>query len=254
MAPSAAPLTRRIALIQVLLMVLALALLAASYQLAVEPQVMRAGAAWVVPLHVLVLAVTALLVVALLLRRYRHSWASIGLQSIAPGQALGWGLVTIAGSYMLQGLVVSSYLVASGLSPEQVAAQKATWLQQFAMIPPALAVPVALTAGFYEEVVFRGLIQSRLLRVFDHARLQTRAATVLAVLTTALLFCAGHGYQGWLGVLQTLTVGLVFGAVTAWKKSLWPAIVAHAGIDIIGLVGAYLMQSSLRQMLEQTGP
>ena len=49
----------------------------------------------------------------------------------------------------------------------------------------------------------------------------------VAVALCGICFGAGHGYQGALGLMQTTTAGIVLGAVTVWRGSLWPAIGAH---------------------------
>lgn len=59
---------------------------------------------------------------------------------------------------------------------------------------------------------------------------------VAAVVLCGVCFGAGHGYQGALGLIQTTTAGIVLGAVTVWRKSLWPAIGAHLAIDAFGLL------------------
>jgi len=37
-------------------------------------------------------------------------------------------------------------------------------------------------------------------------------------------------------IVQTTTAGVVLGAVTVWRGSLWPAIGAHLAIDTFGLL------------------
>ncbi len=44
-----------------------------------------------------------------------------------------------------------------------------------------------------------------------------------------------HLYQGPLGILSVVPVGLLFGYVYARSRQLWPLILAHIVIDIIGL-------------------
>ena len=47
-----------------------------------------------------------------------------------------------------------------------------------------------------------------------------------------------HLYQGPLGILSIVPLGLLFGYVYARTRQLWPLIVAHVLIDIIGLTFA----------------
>ena len=68
---------------------------------------------------------------------------------------------------------------------------------------------------------------------------------MLAVVISAVLFGAGHGYQGLLGLLQTTVAGLVLGALVVWRRSLWPAIGAHLAIDAFSLVMLQVLKSMI---------
>jgi len=91
---------------------------------------------------------------------------------------------------------------------------------------------VSLTAGFCEEVLFRGF----LIWV-----LQPVTGLWIAVALAALLFGAAHAYQGVAGVIRTGLVGLLFTAIVLLTRSLWPAIVLHAAVDAMGGVIAWLV-------------
>jgi len=79
---------------------------------------------------------------------------------------------------------------------------------------------------FVEEIIFRGVIQSRL---------SERLAGPYAILTTAVLFLLIH-LPGWVilsipvsaaGVVTVLLVGVISGVLRLWTKSLWPGVAAH---------------------------
>jgi len=91
---------------------------------------------------------------------------------------------------------------------------------------------VSLTAGFCEELLFRGF----LIWV-----LQPLVGLWLAALLSALLFGAAHAYQGLAGIVRTGLLGLVFTAIVLMTRSLWPAIVLHAVVDAMGGVLAWLI-------------
>lgn len=84
-------------------------------------------------------------------------------------------------------------------------------------------VPLALTAGFCEELLFRGF----LLWLFAHVMPWWAAG-----LAQAVLFGLGHAYQGPRGVLLTLVVGLFLTCVVWISGSLWAAVVIHALMDL----------------------
>ncbi len=86
----------------------------------------------------------------------------------------------------------------------------------------ALFVALSVSAGFCEELVFRGY----LLWVFRPA-LGLWGAAVLSV----VVFAAAHAYQGSKGIVSTGIAGALFTAVVLLFGSLWPAIVLHVLVD-----------------------
>ncbi len=84
-------------------------------------------------------------------------------------------------------------------------------------------VPLAITAGVCEEVLFRGFLVW-LLSAF--------VPWWVAGLVQAVCFGLGHAYQGPRGVVLTGIVGLFLMAVVWLTGSLWAAIVIHALMDL----------------------
>ncbi len=90
---------------------------------------------------------------------------------------------------------------------------------------------------FFEELFFRGLIFNTLRGVLGPSRL----ALYAVVAVTTLLFAAGHGYQGWAGVLDTgFYGGLTLTLLYVWRGRLTACIVAHALWNTFAVVGIYL--------------
>ena len=92
-----------------------------------------------------------------------------------------------------------------------------------------------LTAGVGEELLYRGFLMDRLMRLRG-----MRGRKVPAAIIQAALFGLPHLYQGWGGVLVTATIGLFL----AWLRfanrgNLWACIIAHAAVDTIMLSLAY---------------
>jgi len=94
-----------------------------------------------------------------------------------------------------------------------------------------LWILLALSAGFVEELVFRGYLQ-RQFAVF----LGNRWAGVIA---QAAFFGVTHGYQGALPVLKITLFGAMFGAAALVRRSLVPGFAAHAAVDVIGGLAAF---------------
>ena len=83
----------------------------------------------------------------------------------------------------------------------------------------ALYLLVALTAGICEETIFRGYLQ----RQFSA---YTKSA-VAGALIQGIIFGLAHAYQGWKMILIIAVYGCMFGALTLWRRSLRPGIIAH---------------------------
>ena len=87
-----------------------------------------------------------------------------------------------------------------------------------------LWIATSITAGICEEMVFRGY----LLRQF-HA---LTGGVAWAILAQALVFGLAHSYQGWRNVMVISVLGVLYGALAAWRRNLRANIVAHAWSDI----------------------
>jgi CAAX protease family protein len=91
-------------------------------------------------------------------------------------------------------------------------------------------VGLSLTAGFCEEAIFRGYLQRQFQAITGSA--------VAAVLLQAVVFGISHGYQGLRNVVAITILGLVYGAIVLWRKSLKPTMILHAGTDVVsGIFG-----------------
>jgi uncharacterized protein len=85
-------------------------------------------------------------------------------------------------------------------------------------------IALTLTAGFCEELLYRGYLQRQF-------RAWTNSAAV-AILAQGIVFGASHGYQGWRFMALIAVYGCLFGIVVAWRKTLRPGMMAHAWQDL----------------------
>ena len=98
------------------------------------------------------------------------------------------------------------------------------------------------SAGFCEEIVFRGYVQRQL-----------QALTRLgwpAVLGQGILFGLMHAYQGWRPVLRIGVLGVLFGVLAVWRKTLRPGMIAHGWQDL----WAGWLSGAIRSDLTANGP
>jgi uncharacterized protein len=87
-------------------------------------------------------------------------------------------------------------------------------------------IGLSITAGICEELAFRGYLQQQL-----HA---LGGGVVAAVLGQGLIFGLVHSYQGWKNVVVICVLGILFGALFAWRRNLRANIIVHAWGDIWG--------------------
>jgi len=87
---------------------------------------------------------------------------------------------------------------------------------------------LSVNAGVVEELLFRLALPALLVVVTGEP--------ISAFLLAALLFGALHAYQGWVGVLATTVVGLLFTALYVVSGSIGLAMLVHALFDLRTLV------------------
>lgn len=97
----------------------------------------------------------------------------------------------------------------------------------WALLATVIAAPIV------EEVIFRGLIQSRLNRVMSGW---------LAVVISALLFGLCHGQAVWMA--YAFLLGLFFGWIALRSKSILPTVTAHMVFNAIGHFSVYLPETA----------
>ncbi len=89
-----------------------------------------------------------------------------------------------------------------------------------------LWIATSLSAGFCEEVAFRGYFQKQ----FE----AMTGSSVAGVTLQAILFGISHGYQGLQAIVMIILFGFLFGILALWRKSLRPGMISHAWSDIYG--------------------
>jgi membrane protease YdiL (CAAX protease family) len=85
-------------------------------------------------------------------------------------------------------------------------------------------IATCVTAGICEEMAFRGYLQRQ-----SHALTGNIA---WAIVLQALVFGIAHGYQGWRNVAVISVLGVLYGALAAWRKNLRANMISHAWSDV----------------------
>jgi len=93
-----------------------------------------------------------------------------------------------------------------------------------------------IIGGFYEEIVFRGFIQTTIREWF----VKSRHSFWFAGLLTSILFGLYHWQQGIFGIVPSFLGGLLW-TLLLWryKGNLWYPIISHAIYDTIALTMIY---------------
>ncbi len=141
------------------------------------------------------------------------------------------------GFWMLAAAVLALLSYALGLaSASQISAAK----KQIGPLLPRNAIELGLwivlsaTAGFCEEIMFRGYLQQQF-RAFTHS-------TVVAILLQAMVFGVGHAYQGGRRIIVIGVYGALFGILAAVRKSLRPGMMAHTLQDSFSGLASRLLK------------
>jgi membrane protease YdiL (CAAX protease family) len=136
-------------------------------------------------------------------------------QQVMKDIALGAGLWGVWIGLMNAHVLGSGTNAAQGLLPRGI-------LENLAWIP------VALSAGFCEEIAFRGYLQKQFQAITGTA--------AGAVLLQAIVFGIGHLYEGVGQAGRIMLFGVLFGRLALWRSSLRPGMIAHAWSDIFGVI------------------
>lgn len=143
--------------------------------------------------------------------------------------------------WMAASLVLGAIGYAIGLGrPEQAEQMRRTlgFLVPHSLTELGLFLAVSATAGFCEEIIFRGYF----LRQFAAAARSAWAGVVLQ----ALLFGASHAYEGRPRMALIAIYGVMFGALAIARRSLRPGMIAHALQDASAGTAMYFFLHSGR--------
>ena len=158
------------------------------------------------------------------------SWQGLGMQGPGAGLAttlsLGAAILLVVAFY-----AQVFYIRHLSRSEEGMAYVRKSMTGPLLLLPRtmrerSLWVLVSLTAGFCEELLYRGFLPAYLSHIFPGMALW------LAIIIAAVLFGVGHLYQKLSGVLGTGLIGLAFGLLYLFTGSLFLPMIVHALFDL----------------------
>ncbi|NVJ61121.1 MAG: CPBP family intramembrane metalloprotease [Gammaproteobacteria bacterium] len=175
----------------------------------------------------IIFAVTTALVIFLASKLLRLSKADLGLVSNNWLSDIGIGVLFGVTWTLLQFLIIIPNT--GGFEREDIVAN----LQQLGTQPIGLIgfhVTAWLGGGFAEELFFRGFLLFSLIQLFRN----TFIGKVVAVALVTIIFALLHGYQGWIGILDTgFFGGLLMCLLYLWRNNIIAALVAHGLYDML---------------------
>ncbi|HEY8489513.1 MAG TPA: CPBP family intramembrane glutamic endopeptidase [Dehalococcoidia bacterium] len=170
----------------------------------------------------------ALLILSYLTARYklpiRQALAQLGFRDLQPAELL-WPFAFVVLAYLIIGVyvLVVTALGVDVLEPEQ---QVPGDVFDYPSTTVLAGVAIVLVAPVAEELFFRGFVFAGLIRT-----LGVPGAAVAA----GLLFGLAH-FQPGLFVPFSL-VGVLFGYIYHWTRSLWVTVASHLLFNAIGFAG-----------------
>jgi membrane protease YdiL (CAAX protease family) len=152
---------------------------------------------------------------------FRRPWSDIGLKP-----QVTWGLIGVLAGLLIVVLLMALQQRGAGAEADARMRQRMHHLER--MLPHderelRWFSAVALTAGICEELLYRGYLIWYL---------QHWLSLALAVAVAAIIFGAGHFYQGVRGMLLTAVVGAFLAGVYLVSGSLFAAMAIHALMDL----------------------
>lgn len=98
------------------------------------------------------------------------------------------------------------------------------WITPRGVLEVGLWIAVSCSAGFCEEVIFRGY----LLKQFG----ALTKSLWTGLLVQAIGFGAIHPFKGWRYVVVVIVLGVLYGLLAVWRRDLKPGMLAHGLSDI----------------------
>ena len=150
-------------------------------------------------------------------------WGPLGLAGPATLPALSASAWVLAGVALVLLLRARAFGNAKALAAKRIRLRRTQGFMPRTSEELRAFLPLAVTAGVCEELVFRGFVTWYL---------QPIVGTVGAVAIAAALFGLSHAHLGARGVLFTAIVGAWLGGICIMTGSLYVAMAIHVLIDL----------------------
>jgi CAAX protease family protein len=183
-------------------------------------------------------------VIFLYLRSMGEGWSWIGLVEIRSRKGLGllpFQVLIAFFAILLTGFILNS--AGEALSLEFMKPDKSGAQNRFGDIAGntelyVFWLAIVWFAGPAEELYFRGFMIGKLREILG----TSGWATVLSIVTPALIFGLGHVYYlGLRGLVMTGGIAVSLGVLyILYKRNIWPLMIAHAAANSLTFTAVYL--------------
>ena len=179
-------------------------------------------------------AALAVSVIGYIVRRRGGNLRSVGVSSRNPALDLLIGVGAAIATGVATWTVVLSLAYMFPAFAEQLQENSGRIMERVPKASPATFAMMTLLIGLYEELIFRGFLMPRLRRAIG--------SWTAAVLLSTALFAALHMFDQVAAALVLVTIlSVMFSVVTIWRRSIVPAIVAHALFDLAMFLQLYYL-------------
>jgi membrane protease YdiL (CAAX protease family) len=138
----------------------------------------------------------------------------------------------------LIGYAVDLYLSARKINQLK---KEASWFERSSFLPESFKelpsyIILCLSAGIFEEIIYRGFMVTYFLPLIS----TPGEVPWMAILAPSILFSLAHTYQGWIAVIKIFIFSILLGIIFILSKSIYPTMVLHFFIDLIGGIVALI--------------
>ena len=160
---------------------------------------------------------------------------------------LGFSLPILHNQYFTIFFLIAAFFTGYGIdlyfSARKMNAlkQEDNWFERSSFLPekgrelPAYVL-LCLCAGVFEEIIYRGFMVTYFLPLNG----TESEIPWMAIFAPSVLFSLAHTYQGWSAVIKIFIFSLLLGIIFIITKSIYPTMVLHFLIDLIGGIVAML--------------
>lgn len=138
--------------------------------------------------------------------------------------------------FLLIGVFIIGYLIDLMISARKIKdlQKEENWFEKSSFLPektkelPAYVL-LCLCAGIFEEIIYRGFMVTYFLPTDGSTNIPW-----VALFAPSVLFSLAHTYQGWVAVIKIFIFSILLGSIFIITKSIYPTMILHFLIDLIG--------------------